>query len=138
MRGISGSGKSTKARELGQNGIILSTDDFFKINGKYKYDQDRIGQAHLWNQARAKKAMEQGVSPIVIDNTNVIAKDAKPYAEEALKYGYKIKIAEPDTPWKFDAEELTKRNNHGVPKEVIEEMLEKWQPDEIFMNILNN
>ena len=97
-----------------------------------------ISYAHQWNQIRAEDAMKKGVSPIVIDNTNVEAWEAKPYVEKGLQYGYDIKIAEPDTPWKFNAEELAKRNKHGVPKEVIEEMIEKWEPDITVEDILKS
>ena len=31
MRGISGSGKSSLAKELGKNGVVLSTDDFLLV-----------------------------------------------------------------------------------------------------------
>jgi adenylate kinase family enzyme len=36
MRGLPGSGKSTKAKVLaGEQGVIFSTDDFFIVNGKF-------------------------------------------------------------------------------------------------------
>lgn len=44
MRGVPGSGKSTKAKKLaGSNGVIYSTDDFFMKNGEYIYDVKFIG-----------------------------------------------------------------------------------------------
>lgn len=129
MRGLSGSGKSTLAKELRQGGIILSTDDFFMVGGKYQFDRDYMADAHYWNQVRAEEAMKDDITPIVIDNTNVQAWEAKPYVEKALRYGYKIEIAEPNTPWKFNAEELAKRNTHKVPLEVIHDMLAKWETD---------
>ena len=42
-------------------------------NGVYEFDAARIGEAHQWNQERAFKAIAQGRSPIVIDNTNLEA-----------------------------------------------------------------
>jgi len=137
MRGLSGSGKSSLAQELGRDGIVLSTDDFFMAGGKYEYDPEGIGYAHDWNQDRALKAMQKGISPIVIDNTNVEAWEAKPYVYMAIQYGYKVEIREPNTPWKFNAEELAKRNTHGVPKDVIDKMITKWQPDITVGDILN-
>ena len=129
MRGISGSGKSSLAQELVKGGVVLSTDDFFMESGKYEFDPDGIGYAHDWNIERSEAAMRKGISPIVIDNTTVEAWEAKPYVNQALKYGYKVEFREPDTPWKFDAEELAKRNTHGVPREIIDIMLSKWQKD---------
>ena len=129
IRGISGSGKSTLAQQLGKDGVVLSTDDFFMESGKYEFDPDGIGYAHDWNIDRSEQAMKKGISPIVIDNTTVEAWEAKPYVNQALKYGYKVKFREPNTTWKFDAEELAKRNTHGVPKDIIEKMINKWQPN---------
>jgi len=129
MRGISGSGKSTLSQQLGEGGAIFSTDDFFMVNGEYQFDRSFLGDAHFWNKSRAIEAMEKGVTPIVIDNTHVEAWEAKPYAEAAQSNGYRIEIQESQAPWKFDAEELAKRNSHGVPREIIDDMLKRWQPD---------
>ncbi|KAM6095158.1 NEDD4-binding protein 2-like 2 isoform 2-T2 [Chlamydotis macqueenii] len=75
----------------------------------------------------AKQAMEQGKSPVIIDNTNTQAWEMKPYVEVALEKGYKVEFHEPDTWWKFDPEELEKRNKHGVTREKIAQMLERYE-----------
>eukprot|EP00062_Callorhinchus_milii_P005059 gi/632944116/ref/XP_007887323.1/ PREDICTED: NEDD4-binding protein 2 isoform X1 [Callorhinchus milii] len=130
LRGLPGSGKSTLARNLvgqGPNGIILSTDDYFCKNGQYEFAPCLIGEAHEWNQNRAKEAMEQGCSPVIIDNTNTQAWEMKPYIAVALKYNYKVVFREPNTWWKFKPRELEWRNTHGVPKEKIKAMLERYE-----------
>lgn len=124
MRGISGSGKSTKAKELGEGGVVLGSDEFWGPD--YNFDKERIGEAHRWNQQRVREAVEHGISPIVVDNTNVSLYEFRPYVEIALEHGYDVEYAEPDTPWKFDAEELAKRNQHGTPPEVIQDMINRW------------
>jgi len=136
MRGISGSGKSTLAKQIG--GLILGSDEFWMVNGKYQFDENRIGEAHQWNQNRAAQAMQQGISPIIVDNTNVQAWEAKPYVEAAVANGYRVQVVEPNTPWKFNAEELAKRNRHGTPKERIEEMIQQWEPNLTVQDILNS
>jgi hypothetical protein len=141
MRGVSGSGKSTMARKLGAGGVVLSTDDYFMQGDQYVYDSAKIVQAHQWNERRAEEAMRRGISPIVIDNTMVKAWEGKQYVELALRYGYQIKISEPDSPqWKkfqpgmpevelgLLAQELGRKNVHGVPPEVITRMLRSWEP----------
>lgn len=138
MRGLSGSGKSSLAQEKGRGGKVFSTDDFFMIDGEYRFDPTMLSYAHLWNQAHAIDAMKKGVSPIVIDNVNSQAWEAKEYVEAGLKYGYQIEFVEPNTPWKFDAEELAKRNKHGVPKEVIEKKLQEWEPDLTIEGVLQS
>lgn len=129
MRGISGSGKSTLAKKLGQGGVIFSTDDYFEDGNKYNFDSTKLPEFHKANQDRAIKAMQQGITPIVIDNTHVESWEAKPYVEAGMNYGYKIKFAKPETSWAFNAEELARRNSHGVPLQVIQSMLNKWEPN---------
>ncbi|KFU90179.1 NEDD4-binding protein 2-like 2 [Chaetura pelagica] len=130
LRGLPGSGKSTLSRILlGQShdGIIFSTDDYFRQQDGYTYNAAQLGDAHDWNQKRAKQAMEQGKSPVIIDNTNTQAWEMKPYVEVALEKGYRVEFHEPDTWWKFDPEELEKRNKHGVTREKIAQMLERYE-----------
>ncbi|XP_012707935.2 NEDD4-binding protein 2-like 2 [Fundulus heteroclitus] len=129
MRGLPGSGKTTRARELlssGPSGIILSTDDYFAEKEGYRYDPGLLGAAHEWNQSRAKDALHDGRSPIIIDNTNLQAWEMKPYVKMALERGYKVDFCEPDTRWKFDPYELEKRNKHGVPQEKIAQMMDRY------------
>ncbi|XP_076591831.1 uncharacterized protein n4bp2l2 [Chaetodon auriga] len=129
MRGLPGSGKSTMARELlstGPSGLILSTDDYFAHRDGYRYDPGLLGAAHEWNQSRAKDAMHDGRSPIIIDNTNIQVWEMKPYVKMALDRGYKVDFCEPDTSWKFDPYELEKRNKHGVPQEKIAQMMDRF------------
>ncbi|XP_015453053.1 NEDD4-binding protein 2 isoform X3 [Pteropus alecto] len=130
LRGLPGSGKSFLARTLQEDnpsGVILSTDDYFYINGQYQFDVKYLGEAHEWNQNRAKEAFEKKLSPIIIDNTNLQAWEMKPYVALSQKYKYKVLFREPDTWWKFKPKELARRNIHGVSKEKITRMLEHYQ-----------
>ncbi|XP_077615036.1 NEDD4-binding protein 2 isoform X3 [Crocuta crocuta] len=130
LRGLPGSGKSFLARTLQEDnpsGVILSTDDYFYINGQYQFDVKYLGEAHEWNQNRAKEAFEKKVSPIIIDNTNLQAWEMKPYVSLSQKHKYKVLFREPDTWWKFKPKELARRNIHGVSKEKITRMLEHYQ-----------
>ncbi|KAF6724885.1 NEDD4-binding protein 2-like 2 [Oryzias melastigma] len=129
MRGLPGSGKSTMARELlssGPSGIILSTDDYFAQKNNYRYDPQLLGAAHEWNHSRARDALCDGRSPVIIDNTNLEAWEMKPYVKMALDKGYKVDFCEPDTSWKFDPYELEKRNKHGVNREKIAQMMDRF------------
>uniref|UniRef100_A0A8B9G9U1 NEDD4-binding protein 2-like 2 n=1 Tax=Amazona collaria TaxID=241587 RepID=A0A8B9G9U1_9PSIT len=119
LRGLPGSGKTTLSRVLlgeSHDGIVFSTDDYFRQHDGYTYNAAQLGDAHDWNQKRAKQAMEQGKSPVIIDNTNTQAWEMKPYVEVALEKGYRVEFHEPDTWWKFDPEELEKepvlKKNH--------------------------
>lgn len=130
MRGCPGSGKSTKAKKLaGENGKVFSSDDFFMVDGEYKFDASKLHQAHQWNQKRSLEAIEQGLPIVVVDNTNTTIKELKSYiphilaAEEA---DYEVEIVEPETDWAFDIDKLVELTTHGVPKEAIQRMLNRY------------
>ncbi|XP_055492833.1 NEDD4-binding protein 2-like 1 [Leucoraja erinacea] len=131
LRGLPGSGKSTLARNLKwqfRGAVILSTDDYFiRQDGSYLFQKYLLDEAHEWNHERAKSAMRQWKSPIIIDNTNIQAWEMKPYVVMAQQNGYEVKFREPDTPWKFDVRKLTRINTHGVPRERIERMKERYE-----------
>lgn len=114
---------------LGQSrdGIVFSTDDYFHHQDGYRYNVNQLGDAHDWNQNRAKQAIDQGRSPVIIDNTNTQAWEMKPYVEMAIGKGYRVEFHEPETWWKFDPEELEKRNKHGVSRKKIAQMLDRYE-----------
>src|SRR5690554_3682343 len=107
LRGCAGSGKSTLATNLSrklEQCCVLSSDDYFTYDNSYMFDISMLGAAHSWNQWRTRKLCELGRTNIIIDNTNTTFREIKPYVDIAKEFGYKIKIIEPDTPWKFDVE----------------------------------
>ena len=81
MRGIPGSGKSTLARKLAPPENIFSTDDFFMVQGEYKFDPTKLGQYHGQNLDRFQNAIMNGVAPIVVDNTNIQKWEYSKYAD---------------------------------------------------------
>ncbi|XP_055294651.1 NEDD4-binding protein 2-like 1 [Moschus berezovskii] len=141
LRGLPGWGKTTLARQLQHDfprALIFSTDDFFfREDGAYEFNPDFLEEAHEWNQKRARKAMRNGISPIIIDNTNLHAWEMKPYAVMALENNYEVIFREPDTRWKFNIQELARRNIHGVPREKIHRMKERYEHDVTFYSVLH-
>lgn len=138
MRGIPGAGKSTKAKELVGNGKIYSTDDRIEAEGDYREffkkmidskDFGPLGRMHNLNFKMAKQAMKDGVSPVVIDNTNIKANEPKNYVEAALNMGYSdenIKFIEVGDSG-LTAEVLSERNTHGVPLDKIKSMIQSYK-----------
>lgn len=127
MRGLPGSGKTTLALKMcGATGVILSADHFFYQDGRYSFDKARLSEAHEWNKRRAKQAMQEGHTPVIIDNTNVEVWEMMPYVALALRSKYHVCMLEPDTPWKFDARQLAQKNMHGVARRTIDSMLERY------------
>jgi len=146
IRGISGSGKSTLANDLGKDGVVLSTDDYFyDDDGNYDFDPKKLGQAHEWNRDRTEEVMQNGSPLVVIDNTNVRMWEMKNYVELAQKYGYEVKFAKPDWhsdlyndegKWNFDF--LKGRNKHNVPDHTLQKMINKFEYDPTVEKVLDS
>lgn len=138
MRGMSGSGKSHRARELCEGGVILSTDDLFmaptRYGQEYLWGVMALGTAHKLNQHKAMFAMAKAISPVIIDNTNCSEWERKPYLEMAHQYGYKVRIEESTAPWKNDFQACYEKNTHDVPLDVIKGQWEKMQKDRAYEN----
>lgn len=138
MRGISGSGKSFKAAQILKDtlGVCCSADFFW--GNEYKFTPEFLGLAHQWCLAEVVKNMIYGVTPIVVDNTNTQCWEAKRYVEMAQRFGYDVDIAESDSPWCRNPEECFKRNSHGVPLNVIQAQLARWEYDFTVERILQS
>jgi predicted kinase len=188
MRGIPGSGKSYTAKQMLEkygggdpHDHIFSTDDFFtqdvrafrrdnpesdidfdtweKEEYRKNWNGDSLKKAHDWNFDRFKEAINNGVTPVIVDNTNTKSLEMKRYVEYGVKYGYHIIIKEPDSQWWLDHSHMlsdkkkhgrkledfarllaghhqgmskkygTEGNQHGVPLQVIRNMIARWQPN---------
>jgi predicted kinase len=130
MRGVSGSGKSTVARELAQleNSVICSTDDYFMVEGKYVFEPRMIGANHSRNQERARDSMKNRIPLVIIDNTNTQAWEMIPYVQAALEHGYQIEIHEPEP---VSLEEIMRRqesrDDKNLPLEIVERMIARFE-----------
>jgi predicted kinase len=138
MRGIPGGGKSTKAKQIVGKGIIHSTDEVIEAMGDYREffnnmissgNFSPLSNVHRINFQNAVTSMKQGISPVIVDNTNIRANEPKNYVESALKLGYadeNIKFVEIGTGG-LSAEELAQRNTHGVPLDKIKAMIQAYE-----------
>lgn len=84
-----------------------------------------LSRAHSTNLKNAILSMKDGISPIIIDNTNIKLNDAKAYVVAALNLGFdedNIKIVDIGTNG-LTAHQLAERNTHGVPLEHINSMI---------------
>jgi predicted kinase len=146
MGGIPGSGKSFESKKIQTenpdlDSVIFSTDDFWITpDGEYKFDFNKIATAHKWNVSRTESAMKDGISLIIIDNTNTTPWERAPYEKLAESYGYKIEYCQSSSPWWIeiyknmksglildeDVQVLYEKNTHGVPKETIKKMMQRY------------
>jgi len=93
VRGISGSGKTTFAKELG--GVHFETDNYFMVDGEYKFDGTKLKEAHQWCQNEVNNAMILNHTAkindkIVVSNTFTQEWEMEPYFEMAKEWGYTV------------------------------------------------
>tara|TARA_A100001388_G_scaffold269513_1_gene245913 strand:- start:5227 stop:5652 length:426 start_codon:yes stop_codon:yes gene_type:complete len=133
LRGLSGTGKSTLAKNLRDSHTrarVFSTDDLFMVDGEYQFDPSKLGEYHALNLAKATEYME-GFGPnndglCIIDNTNTQHWEYEKYVEAAKENGFMVQIISID--WQQEDIHLyAKRNSHGVPEEAIQRMADRWE-----------
>lgn len=133
LRGLPGSGKSTVAEKiLGQvcysnagelrskTATICTADDYFMENGEYKFNPKALPIAHKVCYDKCEKAMAAGEERVIVANTSTTEKELKPYMELAEKYGYM-------TISMIIENRHGSKNVHGVPKETIEKMRNRFE-----------
>lgn len=163
MRGVSGAGKSTLARdilkrELSSRGVgggveaymplargfIFSTDDFFSVlegasaEEHYKFDVKKLRANHERNRLRCEIAMELGITPLIVDNTNTCLWEMKPYVELARKHGYTVEFADAMKQQELDLDTLKRRvagratAGKDIPEAALQRMLARYEtlPDD--------
>jgi len=140
MRGVSGAGKSTKARNL--PGVIpeniFATDDLIADNLEdYNAFFDRMEETDDFspliekqNQliGMIKDAMREGRSPLVLDNMSIEAWKSKEIVQAAIKNGYRVEFIDIGTGG-FTVEELVARNKHGVDAEMMQRMIDAYEAE---------
>lgn len=113
IRGIPGSGKSTLAKETYPDHLLCEADQFFYVDGEYKYDSNKIKDAHSFCYKKAKSALENGCN-VVVANTFTRMWEMKKY----IDLGYPCTIVEATGSYK---------NIHGVPDDVVNAMRARFE-----------
>jgi len=117
LRGLPGSGKSTLAKSLG--GFHIEADQFFIVDGEYKFDPSKLKWAHELCRMECERAMKDGIK-IVVSNTFTQEWEMKPYFELAEKYGYRV--------YSLIVENRHGGvNEHGVPEDKLEIMKNRFE-----------
>lgn len=118
IRGLPGSGKSTYAKKFMRWGYFhVEADQYFMRGGEYHYNASKIREAHNFCQERFSQFIMTG-NNIVVSNTFTRFSEMAFYIALAIHYKYEIKI-------------ISLQNNfgsiHGVPKETIQKMKDRWE-----------
>lgn len=125
IRGLPGTGKSTLGKTLAGE-QSFAADDYFMVDGEYKFDPSKLGEAHNQCARNVKNALLDGEAAVAVCNTFSCRWEYAPYIAMAKKIGarfYLIDLSDGATP----VEELFARNTHGVPRHVFDNMLNRWE-----------
>ena len=123
LRGLPGSGKSTLAKSL--DGIHIEADQFFVVDGEYRFDASKLKEAHNNCLTRVKSYMyifssNENSERIIVSNTFTQEWEMKPYFDIAERYGYKV--------YSLIVENRHGGvNEHGVPDEKLQQMKNRFQ-----------
>lgn len=124
MRGIPGSGKSTRAKEIAKQDYICSADDYFIKNGVYTFVQHEIGKAHSECLKKFVGLLHNHRNDIcddvavVVDNTNLRKWEYETYVKIAEIAGWDVAFEEFVPPRDYTLGDYVRlcasRNAHGV------------------------
>ena len=88
VRGLPGSGKSTFADLIG--GFRCEADMYFMVDGEYKFDINKIKEAHRWCKEQCQSYMQREKPKVIVSNTFTQEWEMEDYYELAKTYGYKV------------------------------------------------
>lgn len=115
IRGLPGSGKSTKAKSL--HALHLEADQFHVKDGSYQFDGTKAKLAHRWCQNTCWNAMIAGMD-VAISNTFTQKWEMQPYLDFAKDTGHEVEV-------------IVMTGNfetvHNVPAEIIKKMADRWE-----------
>jgi len=123
IRGLPGSGKSTKARGIqAQSDLqvyVFEADDFFTMSdGRYIFDSNHLRTAHRVCRERTKLVMRYTNNPVIVANTFTTRSEITPYRELAETYRYSV--TEIVCTGEFGS-------IHDVPISAIDRMKNRWE-----------
>jgi predicted kinase len=124
LRGLPGSGKTTLASTLSENGKypVFAIDDYFTNpeTGEYKFEFEKNHLAYKQCQEQVKKAMNEGKEKIFVDNTFTLEWELEPYFGLAAQFNYRVHVITVENRHQG-------QNVHGVMPEQLQRMAEKYK-----------
>jgi hypothetical protein len=123
IRGLPGSGKSTLAANYRERGYRhLEADQFFLVDGEYRFDPEQLGEAHAWCLDQARQALAAG-ELVCVANTFVTPDEIKPYTQLVPDW-HVVEVAHDG------------RSIHAVPEDTLQSMQAKWVPTDEVVAVL--
>jgi len=120
VRGVSGSGKTTFAKELAERYACryFEADMFFvRVDGAYTFNPAKLSEAHEWcfEQVRMEVCDEYDV---IVSNTFTRLWEMRKYIDLALDHGYQVRIV--TCTGRYE-------NIHGLTEEMVEKQRARFQ-----------
>jgi hypothetical protein len=144
-----------------EGGIVCETDEYFYTQvgdnpKRYDYHKELLPEARHWNLERFKRAVDDGVSPIIVDRGNGRNRESQEYARYAADRDYWVELKEPESEWWQEIRVLLKykhitreilyqwadrlaemsRQTHRVPASTIRTWMDHWKHDLTVEDIL--
>ena len=123
VRGVSGSGKTTFAKELAWNvGCYYFEADmyFCRVDGKYTFNPAQLKDAHEWCFEQVKGEIDKGFH-VVVSNTFTRLWEMRNYIDYALDRGYRIHIITCTGRY---------QNVHGLTEDMVEKQRARFQSNQ--------
>jgi hypothetical protein len=123
IRGLPGTGKTTKAMGYVNDGYRhFEADQFFVVDGEYRFDADKLPEAHAWCLEQTRKALGEGEF-VCVANVFATVEDIKPYTELGVDY----RVVEANYPG---------QSAHKVPQSALRAMAASWLPTDRLLKAL--
>jgi predicted kinase len=117
IRGVSGSAKSTLAKELAPD-YNVAADDFPGLYEGGVYHLELQQAAHDWCFEKVRRWMQEGYSRIAVHNTFVQIKYFQPYKDLAIAHGYRYRVIHTEGNY---------GNVHNVPQSALDRQINLWE-----------
>lgn len=124
VRGLPGSGKTTTALNYGENietnWSHYEADHYFTdAEGNYKWERNKLREAHEWCQKQTAADLAKGYT-VIVSNTFTTIREMEPYFDMARVYGITPTVILCQNDW---------GSVHDVPPDTLDAMRKRFQYD---------
>jgi len=126
MQGSIGSGKSTIAAEMQKLGnvVVVSADNYFVRDGKYKFRGEELWAAHAECRRKAFDILSNSAGIVVVDNCNANNADVHQYLSLTNSEAVVVRITPRN---QNEAIRCGNRSVHKVPQQSVMNTFKKME-----------
>lgn len=132
IRGLPGSGKTHKAKELLRTvdwAYHVETDQYFaRPDNTYDFNPKLLKQAHEWCRGEVFNELDWGFEITIVSNTFTQWWEMEPYIKFCKENGHSVEVITLTTQYE---------NIHGVPEETMKKMAARFESHEAIMKRVN-